>query len=148
MMNMKRLLTALLFFTSFSLMSQTPDSEALTGVWLTASGKAHVKITKSGNYFYGRVVWLKEPLDVNNKPKVDKNNPDINARTIPIMGLKLLSGFEYTGDKTWEEGTIYDPENGKTYQCKITQTNNNALNIRGFIGISMIGRTDIWTRVE
>lgn len=148
MMNIKRLITTLFLFTSFSLISQTPDADALLGVWLTASGKAHVKITKSGNYFYGRIVWLKEPLDENNKPKVDKNNPDANARNTPIMGIKLLSGFEYTGDKTWEEGTIYDPENGKTYQCKITQTNNNALNIRGFIGISMIGRTDIWTRVE
>lgn len=136
------------FGLNTQLIAQPPASDALLGVWCTGSGKAHVKITKSGNYYYGRVVWLKEPLDVNQKPKVDKNNPDVNARNTPVIGLKLLSGFEYTGSNTWEEGTIYDPENGKTYSCNITMKKPTELNIRGFIGISMIGRTDVWTRVE
>jgi uncharacterized protein (DUF2147 family) len=132
----------------FNLKAQTQGADAITGIWLTASGKAQVKITQSGNYFYGRVVWLKEPMDADNKIKVDKKNPDQSKRSTPIMGIKLLSGFEYTGNHTWEDGTIYDPENGKTYQCKITQEQPNILSIRGFIGFSVIGRTEQWKRVN
>jgi uncharacterized protein (DUF2147 family) len=138
----------LLLFPSQFVMAQTSESDALVGTWLTASGKAHVRITKSGNYYYGRIVWLKEPLDKDNKPKVDKNNPDKSKQSDPILGIRLLSGFEFKGKHTWEEGTIYDPENGKTYQCVITQDNPATLNIRGFIGFSMIGRTEVWKRVE
>lgn len=149
MKHIRNLFATLLVLTSISLKSQVPESDALVGTWLTNSGKAHVKITKSGNYYYGRIIWLRDPIDATtHKPKVDKNNPDVNARNNPVIGLKILSGFEYTGNHVWEEGTIYDPENGKTYQCKISQTNPKSLNIRGFIGFSMIGRTEIWTKVE
>jgi uncharacterized protein (DUF2147 family) len=146
---MKTIFAFILFcFGSLSSFSQTPESDAIVGVWLTASGKAHVRITKSGNYYYGRIVWLKEPLDKDNNPKVDKNNPDKNKQSNPIMGIRLLSSFEYKGKHTWEDGTIYDPESGKTYQCVITQDHNGTLNIRGFIGFSLIGRTEIWKRIE
>ena len=63
------------------------------------------------------------------------------------MGIKILSSFEHTGS-SWEEGTIYDPNNGKTYKCKITLNNNNSLNIRGYVGTPVMGRTAVWTRVE
>jgi uncharacterized protein (DUF2147 family) len=149
MKQLKNLVFTLLIFTTLNTISQTPESDALVGTWLTTTGKARVKITKSGNYYYGRIIWLKEPNDpVTHKPKTDKHNPDVNAQNNPIIGLKILSGFEYTGNHTWEEGTIYDPENGKTYQCKISRNEANKLNIRGFIGFSMIGRTEVWNRVE
>jgi uncharacterized protein (DUF2147 family) len=57
-----------------------------------------------------------------------------------------LSGFKFAGDNLWEDGTIYDPENGKTYRCKITLESPNRLNVRGFVGISLFGRTTVWTR--
>jgi uncharacterized protein (DUF2147 family) len=60
----------------------------------------------------------------------------------------LLKSFEYTEGNTWEDGTIYDAENGKTYQCKLSMEGDNKLNVRGFIGISLMGRTDVWKRVE
>ena len=128
--------------------SQQTNPDAIIGVWETGNGKAHISITKSGNYFYGRIVWLREPLDEQGKPKVDKNNPAAGLRNQPIIGLRLLKSFEYTEENLWEDGTIYDAENGKTYQCKLSMDGNNKLNVRGFIGISLMGRTDVWKRVE
>jgi uncharacterized protein (DUF2147 family) len=128
--------------------AQTSPSDAIVGVWETGTGKARVNITKSGNYFYGRIVWLKEPKNEEGKTKVDKNNPDETKRNTPLLGMKMLSGFEYKGDNLWEDGTIYDPESGSTYNCKINLEDANTMNIRGFIGISAFGRTDVWKRLQ
>jgi uncharacterized protein (DUF2147 family) len=137
----------LIVFSSPILFAQT-ESDAVLGVWETGSGKARVKIDKVGDKFYGKVVWLREPLNEEGKPKVDKNNPDEKLRTVPILGYKLIKDFSYKGDKTWEEGTIYDPENGSTYSCTIKMTDENTLDVRGFIGVSLFGRTDVWKRVQ
>ena len=118
----------------------------IEGTWIPGSGKANVRIYKTGNHFYGAIIFLKEPIDsVTHKPKVDKNNPDKSKRNTPLMGYLLLKNFIYD-DGIWKDGTIYDPENGKTYSCKITMKDKNTLDVRGFIGISLIGRTDVWKR--
>ncbi|MCE2741315.1 MAG: DUF2147 domain-containing protein [Sphingobacteriales bacterium] len=138
------LVSSLTFLAS----AQGVQSDDIVGLWETGSGKARVNIIKSGNYFYGRIVWLKEPLNEEGKPKVDKNNPDESKRTTPLLGYRMLSSFEYKGDNLWEDGTIYDPESGSTYNCKITMDDKNTMNIRGFIGIAAFGRTDVWKRLE
>jgi len=138
------LFSSLTFFAS----AQAVQSDDIVGLWETGSGKARVNIIKSGNYFYGRIVWLKEPLNEEGKPKVDKNNPDESKRNTPLLGFRMLSSFEYKGDNLWEDGTIYDPESGSTYNCKITMDDKNTMNIRGFIGIAAFGRTDVWKRLE
>lgn len=124
------------------------EADKVLGVWETGSGKARVKIDKSGEKYVGKIVWLREPNNEEGKPKVDKNNPDESLRAVPLLGYHMLKGFRYAGDKTWEEGTIYDPENGSTYSCVITMTDENTLDVRGFIGVSVFGRTDVWKRVQ
>jgi len=134
------------FYSTF-LFAQT-ESDAILGVWETGNGKARVKIDKVGEKFYGKVVWLREPLNEEGKPKVDKNNPEENLRSVPLLGYKLIKDFSYKGEKTWEDGNIYDPENGSTYSCTIKMTDENTLDVRGFIGVSLFGRTDVWKRVQ
>jgi uncharacterized protein (DUF2147 family) len=131
-----------------ALHAQTDNGDAIVGVWETGNGKARVKITKSGNFYYGRIVWLKEPNNEEGKPKVDKNNPDETQRQSPLLGLRMLKGFEFKGSNLWEDGTIYDPESGSTYNCKISLQDDNTMNIRGFIGIAALGRTDVWKRLQ
>jgi uncharacterized protein (DUF2147 family) len=65
-----------------------------------------------------------------------------------LLGYKILKDFEYVGKKVWENGTIYDPENGSTYSCTIKLTDKNTIDVRGYIGVSMIGRTDTWKRLK
>jgi uncharacterized protein (DUF2147 family) len=124
------------------------EADAIMGTWVTGSGKAHVEIKKFNNTYYGQVVWMLQPNGADGKPKTDAKNPDASKRQNTIMGLKMLLGFVYVGNKKWEDGTIYDPENGSTYKCNIEMKDSKTLNIRGYIGISWIGRTDVWKRIK
>lgn len=135
-------------FNISSYNSINSNSNAIVGTWLTGSGKGKVKITQNGNLFEGTIVWLKDPL-VNGKPDLDDLNPQKELRSRPVMGIKVLTGLKYnTSSGKWEEGTIYDPENGKFYSCNISQVDDKKIHLRGFIGISLIGRTDTWYKVR
>lgn len=127
--------------------SAQSEANAILGVWETGNGKARIKIDQNGDKYSGRIVWLREPNDETGKPKLDKNNPDEGFRKKPLLGYTMLKDFIYAGKKVWEEGTIYDPESGSTYSCTITMTDENTLDVRGYIGVSLFGRTDVWKRV-
>jgi uncharacterized protein (DUF2147 family) len=144
---MKKIILILALSSLFlNFYGQAPNADAVIGNWLTASGKAIVQIYKSDAKYNGKIFWLKTPNNEEGKPKMDKNNPDKAKQTNPLMGLNMLKGFVFNKNQ-WEDGTIYDPENGKTYSCKITYRDGK-LDLRGFIGISLIGRTQTWTKVE
>jgi uncharacterized protein (DUF2147 family) len=124
-------------------------ADAIVGTWKNGEGTGIVQIfkTTSGHYA-GKIVWLKEPIDPETgKPKLDKRNPDATKRAVATLGLVNLKAFWYDAkEKIWDKGTIYDPKNGKEYSCKITMPSKDVLKVRGYIGISLIGRTDTWTR--
>ena len=129
------------------------DADGVLGQWLTADGKAKVEVVKDGDVYDGRIVWLKEPLypaddalGMGGMPKVDRKNPDPSLQNRPIIGLPLIQGFKYDGDSVWKDGTIYDPDSGKLYSCKMTLMMDGRLKVRGYVGISLFGRTEIWTR--
>ncbi|HKL40073.1 MAG TPA: DUF2147 domain-containing protein [Cryomorphaceae bacterium] len=124
------------------------EEDKLVGVWQPSDGRSYVKIDKIGNKFYGRVVWLKEPNDENGNPRVDTNNPDEALRSTPLKGYRILKDFVYNEEEgIWEDGTIYDPKNGTTYNCKIELTEENQIEVRGYVGTAVFGRTDVWTRL-
>lgn len=134
-------------FSALSSFANNPD--ALVGVWKTGEGTAMVRIYKNGDKYQGKVVWLKEPNDPETgKPKLDKNHPDAASQKRAILGLINVWGFVYKDNNTWEEGNIYDPKNGNTYSCTMKLTSPNSLEVRGYIGVSLIGRTDNWTRQQ
>lgn len=112
------------------------------------TSKVQVYLTTAGTYA-AKIIWLKEPL-VNGKPRTDVENPDESKRSTPVMGMVILKGLKKnaTDPNLYENGTIYDPKNGKTYGCKIT-FKGNTMDLRGYI-ISMpfIGRTSTWTLAE
>jgi uncharacterized protein (DUF2147 family) len=125
------------------------EADAILGVWQNGEGTGHIKIEKIGTKYFGKIVWLKEPIDKETgKPKVDKKNPNAAMHNTPILGYRIIRDFVFQGDKKWEEGSIYDPKKGEDYKCKITMTSPNVLDVRGFVGISLIGRTDTWKRVD
>ncbi len=136
------------------------DGDAILGLWATdpegGGGEAHVEVYKENDKYHGKIVWLAEPVyppddpkGVPGEPKTDLENPDPELRNNPVIGLLITKDFVYNGDGMWHKGTIYDPDNGKTYKCKIKfGDNERVLKVRGFIGVSMLGRTTYWTRVE
>lgn len=125
------------------------NPDACVGTWLTGSKKGHVQIYKQGDKYFGKIVWLKEPNNpTTGQPRTDINNSDAQKKTRPLLGLVNLRDFKYDGSNTWDDGKIYDPENGKEYSCKMKLVDANHLDVRGYIGISLMGRTDSWTRVK
>ncbi len=127
------------------------DADRLLGTWITPEDKAVIEIYKQGDAYFGKFISLKEPLypeghesGLAGQPKVDRNNPDAAKRNDPIIGMNLLRGFSYKGKDTWHKGKIYDPENGKDYKCTIKLQKDGTLKVRGFVGISLFGRTQIW----
>lgn len=116
-------------------------------LWYNGDKKAKIQIYKATDgKFYGKIVWLKEP-DRDGKPKLDIHNNDKARQNDPVMGLIILKAFKKTDDTHYEDGTIYDPKNGKTYSCKMT-LEGDKLYVRGYIGFSLIGRTETWTKAD
>ena len=79
--------------------------------------------------------------------KTDAKNPEARLKSRPILGLEILKDFVFDDGK-WTDGKIYDPKSGKTYSCNMTMKGNDVLNMRGYIGISLIGRSETWKRVK
>jgi len=148
---MKNFSTAFIILFLFSLnYAFAQNSSAVTGYWLTGEKESQVKIYRSDDgAFHGKIVWLEEPYEDDGSIKRDDENPNKELRNRKIMGLKILKNFEYdTGDERWEDGKIYDPKSGKTYDCYMWFENGNTdvLYVKGYIGISLIGRETKWTR--
>jgi uncharacterized protein (DUF2147 family) len=146
------LLAAFMLIPFTQINAQDFKADDIIGVWMNEDKDAHVQITRDGDIFNGKVVWLETPIDEETgKPKIDDENEDVSLRNRPVMGLLLLHNFVFDGDDEWEDGKIYDPKNGKTYSCYMEfedEDDKSTLKIRGFIGISLLGRTTYWTKVK
>lgn len=144
------LLALSLFIPAFA-----DDTNAIVGAWLNQKQDAKIEIFKCGNDFCGKIVWLKEPVypaasteGAPGTPKVDTKNPDAAHRKDPILGMQIITGFQPAGNGQWKNAKIYDPDSGKTYSAKATLVSHDKLDLRGFIGVSMFGRTESWTRAQ
>lgn len=144
----KYLFTALaLLFVPLFLYAQ---ANRIEGTWITEKGTSSVEVKKATDgTFGGKINWLEEPNE-DGKPKVDKENDDPQLAKRPIMGLPLLTGFKYDSKKDqWTDGSIYDPDNGKTYDCYawFEDGNYNVLYIKGYVaGIKALGRKTVWKK--
>ena len=118
----------------------------IEGVWITQDDetgkkKSEVLLYKNEGKLYGKILNL---LLEEDKGKLCVNCKGEN-KNLAIEGMVIVEGLELNG-KTWEEGTILDPKSGKTYSCYITFENDNTLKVRGYIGFSLLGRTQKWIR--
>lgn len=141
----KILILALIVVLALPLFAQ--GKERIYGNWYNGKKVAKLEIypLRDGT-ISGKIIWLKEPLTADGKAKTDAKNPDVKLRNVPMVGLNILSGLVYDGKGKYSKGKIYDPESGKSYSAKAEMVDNNTLALRGFIGISLAGRTETWTR--
>lgn len=121
---------------------EIPD---ISGRWLSGDGDGWIEISMAGDGLSGVIAG--SPNASPDRPDTDEKNPDPALRDRLLIGLQIFGGFEYKGKGRWKGGTIYDPNSGKTYQCTVTRVDDNTLKVRGFIGVSLLGRTEVWTRV-
>jgi uncharacterized protein (DUF2147 family) len=141
------LLLALLAGTS----ARLADAQATTpeGRWLTEDKSGVIEIYRCGDRgLCGRLIWFRmKPGDDKENPKaLDIQNPTPGLRTRPLCGLDILSGFQPDGENHWGSGSAYDPESGHTYSGKMTLKPDGTLSLRGYIGVSLFGRSEEWTR--
>lgn len=144
MLKKVKLSLIILCFVASNTFAQQAD--AILGVWKNGEGTGMVQVYKKGDKYFGKLVWLKAPNDAAGKPRTDINNPESNLKTRQIKGLENLRDFVFKGENKWEEGRIYDPKSGSDYSCEMKLIDENTLEVRGYIGVSLFGRTDIWKR--
>ncbi len=141
------MIMAMGIFAVNTVTAQDVEAGDVLGIWLNEDEDAQIKIYQEDDKYFGKIIWLRDPIDEETgKPKTDKENPDESLRNVPTLGLLILKNFEFDEDE-WNDGTIYDPKSGKTYSCyMIFPDGKEKLKIRGYIGISLLGRTSYWTR--
>jgi uncharacterized protein (DUF2147 family) len=127
----------LLFTLSFAKSNPTV-ADKIIGVYWSPKKDAKIEIYKTGDRYFGKSVWTETK-------RKDLKNPNPSLRNRDLLGTQLFTNFIYK-DETYEDGKIYDPESGKTYDCKMS-FNGKRLKVRGYIGISLFGRTEIFERI-
>ncbi|WP_119462540.1 DUF2147 domain-containing protein [Rhodospirillaceae bacterium SYSU D60014] len=138
------LLTAFLVLAATSRPALAADPQ---GVWLTEDKDAALTITKCNSRLCGRIIWLESATDRSGSPRLDQNNPDPAKQTQPICGLVVITGLEPSGPDRWD-GSVYNPQDGKTYSGYITVLSDTTLALRAYIGLPIFGKSQTWTRVD
>jgi uncharacterized protein (DUF2147 family) len=152
----RKLLIAAMLMTHGS--AASAHAQSVMGTWLTASGVAQVQIAPcadpSAGAICGFIVGLINPKGPDGQvvaPDVatDYRNADPKLRSRKVIGMPLIWGFKKTADpNVFEDGHIYNGENGKTYNANISLQPDGTLRLRGYVGSPMFGETQIWTRVR
>jgi uncharacterized protein (DUF2147 family) len=119
------------------------DESNIEGRWLSGDKSGWIDIRLVDGKPVGTAAGSTDPDE---PPRFDDLNPDPALRTRSLLGITILHGFDYAGKDVWKGGTIYDPNSGNTYKSTMTLVDRNTLKVRGYIGLSLFGRSDIWTR--
>lgn len=139
-----KVMTGFMLLAFFSVNS---SAQTISGKWKTiddetGEAKSIVQIWKSSDgLFYGKIMEIFDKTKQDGVcDKCDKDDPRYNKK---VLGMKIIMEMKKTGANEWTGGTILDPNNGSVYKCKLSRKGDNLL-VRGFIGISLIGRTQTW----
>jgi uncharacterized protein (DUF2147 family) len=146
-LDMRNLVLTIIFFTFyFTAFAQLNDSDRILGEWLNEEKSEKIEIYKNGNSYFGKLIGGKDLFDTDgNSSKKDARNPDPKLRSRTLYNLDILNNFAYN-DGLWN-GKLYDPKSGKTYNCTI-KIKNNKLEVRGYVGISLLGHSTYWLRAQ
>lgn len=139
------LAAALLSAASATAMAQS-NANSPMGWWLDQTGKAGIFISQCSKGLCGRIEWLRKPLNDNGTPVLDVHNKNAALRDQKVCGLWMLGEFVPDGPDAWKNGWIYDPASGKTYSSVMHLEADGTLHVRGYVGIPLFGRSEVWTR--
>lgn len=141
---MKKIFAILLFISIiFPIQGQ-----GVIGKWKTiddetGQAKSIIEIYEKSGKIYGKVI---EILDIKHKNSVCSNCSG-DDKNKPILGMTIIKGLSKDGNE-YNSGKILDPKNGKLYKCFITLEGSGKLKVRGYIGISLFGRTQYWYKIK
>ena len=126
------------------------EGDDILGEWVTEDRECRVEMFKKGHRYFGKIAAIKQPNylpgeinGMDGQPRLDSNNRNESLRSRPLVGIELMKDFRFDNGK-WNGGSIYDPKNGKTYNCEISLAEDGMLQVRGYVGVSLLGRTTVW----
>lgn len=125
------------------------EAQKIAGIWWNEEKTSKIEVKDEGGQFVGTIIYIIPEKYVNGEPEKDNMNPDAKLRSRSRLGISILSGLKYnSSEKQWLDGRIYDPKNGKTYDCYAWfEKDSNLLYIKGYVaGIKWLGRSTTWTR--
>jgi hypothetical protein len=128
-------------------------ADDVEGTYWNAEKTAHIRMYRAKNgFYYGKIEHLVEPNNSDGTPKMDSKNPDTKLRDRARLGMVIAKAFKWDeSEQEWNDGTIYNPTDGKTYDSYIYFENGNkdVLKLRGFVlGMTWLGKTSEWTRIK
>ncbi|MCI4665530.1 MAG: DUF2147 domain-containing protein [Neomegalonema sp.] len=138
---------------AYSLFAASPaaaSDDPAFGYWLTENKRAIIQIGPCADdaaKACGAIAWMLEPVDAAGKPKTDSKNPDAKLRDRPLCGLVVFGNFKKDGPGDWEKGFAYDAAKGDLYDAYMEIQKDGKLKVRGYMTISLLGKSQIWTRV-
>lgn len=119
-----------------------------SGLWLTEKKGVIVDLYDCGeNALCGRTVWMKKMFNKDGTPRLDAKNPDPDLRERHWCGIEVIRGVRAKSPGKWKGGKIYDPKTGDTFDFDISEKGEN-LKVRGYIGVSILGKSETWTRAD
>jgi len=144
---MKKLFV-LLFLGVYSFAGMAQVADKITGIWWNEEKTSKIKVEKVNGKYVGTIVYMIPEKYVDGQPPKDDKNPDAKLQSRPLIGIQILSGFDFdAGDKEWQDGKIYDPKSGKTYDCYAWLESDDLLKLKGFVmGMRWIGKSSEWYR--
>ena len=118
------------------------------GRWWTEKKDAIVEIYRCGSdTLCGKLLWFRIKPNDPNPQGLDLRNPDPVQRSRPLCGLTFMTGFRPASTpSSWEDGYIYDADNGNTYHANLLLQGDGTLSLHGYIGIPLLGASEVWTR--
>ena len=137
---------AVAFSAISSIAANAAQGSPPVGLWKTED--AQIEIFEVDGKLSGKIAALNKEYISDGIKKTDISNPDPAKRSRPLIGLVFMTGFTPEGSGRWDHGTIYDPKTGNTYASFLEYSGGETLKLRGYIGISLIGRTAVWTKVK
>ncbi len=137
----------LLLFVVLGLCAYSQNNQSVVGDWYNAEKDAVINIFEAEDQtLSGKIVWMLNPNDENGDPKTDPLNPEKDLRKRSRLGMVMMHNLTYVDNNVWDNGVLYDPKKGKTYTGMITLKDDNTLDLRGYLGLSFLGRSSTWTR--
>ncbi|MDH4982432.1 DUF2147 domain-containing protein [Hyphomicrobium sp. D-2] len=149
---LKTLAGALVISVLFGCFSSVSAASPELGVWINHTGRGAVEIRPcaeqgpASRNLCGYIVWLKDPANKRGDPLTDGYNPDPTKRNRSICGLPVLGSLQRVSDGGWDNGWVYDPEQGASFDAAIKLANRDRLVLTGYKGIKLFSKSFTWKR--
>ncbi len=135
------LVTILICYVSFA-----QGENQIIGTWQTEAKDGKMEVFKCEDKYCGKLITGKNIINADGTSKKDVNNPDEKLRNRDLVGITILTNLIFDGDE-YQNGRIYNAENGKTYKCYVW-IKNDVLHLRGYLGLKAFGQTSKWNRIK